>query len=136
MIRALRLTNSFRLLLISLLFFIITGCGFSGPAPQQSTTIGNPTASDILASDPSANIVVYQDIVYQAGIQWVDELELTKGELVLEILKYSRVGNEFANGTASGLPVGTKIYRVKERGDIVIAETDQGDIRFYALVEG
>ncbi|WP_143111606.1 hypothetical protein [Paenibacillus sp. BC26] len=79
---------------------------------------------------------MYKDTIYNAGVPWVDELKLTKGIQVTEISHQSNDDNDFKNGTANKLEVGTKIFRVKERNDILMAETEKGDIRFYQLVEG
>jgi hypothetical protein len=79
---------------------------------------------------------MYKDTIYNAGVPWVDELKLTKDIQVTEISHQSNDDKDFKNGTANKLEGGTKIFRVKERNDILIAETEKGDIRFYKLVEG
>jgi hypothetical protein len=111
------------------LLFIISAC-------TSTNTIGNPSAQDVLRMDPKATVFMYKDTIYNAGIPWVDELKLTKDIQVTEITHQSKNGKAFKNGTANNLVVGTKIYRVKERNDILLAETEKGDIRFYQLVEG
>lgn len=103
---------------------------------NEVLTIGNPNADKVLKMDPNANILMYQNIVYNAGVQWVNDLKLTKDKLVTEITQQSEDGKDFENGTANKLTLGTKIYSVKDRNDILIAETKDGDIRFYNLVEG
>lgn len=106
-------------------------------ACTSTKTIGNPTAQDVLRMDPKANVIMYKDTIYSAGIPWVDELKLSKDiQVIIEITHQSSNGKAFKNGTANKLAVGTKIYRAKERNDILIAETEKGDIRFYQLVEG
>ncbi|OAB47187.1 hypothetical protein [Paenibacillus antarcticus] len=105
-------------------------------AYQSTETIGNPTAEETLRLDQNANIFMYKDTIYNAGVPWVDELDLTKDIEITEITHKGYRGEDFKNGTANKLKVGTKIYLVKERKDILIAETDKGDIRFYQLVEG
>jgi hypothetical protein len=114
-----------------ILFFliIISAC-------TSTKTIGNPSAQDVLRMDPKANVFMYKDTIYNTGIPWVDELKITKDLQVTEITHRSNNGKAFKNGTANKLAVGTKIYRVKERNDILIADTEKGDIRFYQLVEG
>jgi hypothetical protein len=84
---------------------------------------------------PEANIFMYSDTIFNAGVPWVDELELTKDKYITEIIQQSDVGGNFVNGTANKLKVGTKIFNVKERGDVMIAESEDGDIRIYELVE-
>lgn len=78
---------------------------------------------------------MHKDTIYIAGVPWVDELKLTKDMQVTEIRHRSN-DKDLKNGTANKLEVGTKIFRVKERNDILIAETEKGDIRFNQLVEG
>lgn len=118
--------------ILLLMCFITTGCTIS----KHAEKIGNPTAQEILKSNPNANIFMYRETIYNAGVPWVDELELTKDIQETEITHRSDKGKSFKNGTANILEVGTKIFRVKERNDILIAETKSGDIRFYQLVEG
>lgn len=122
-------------------FALLIGCG-KEPTKQiseqqsETKTIGNPTAQEVLRMDLKANIFMYKDTIYNAGVPWVDELKLTKDIQVTEIRHRSNNDKDFKNGTANKLEVGTKIFRVKERNDILIAETEKGDIRFYQLVEG
>ena len=99
-------------------------------------TIGNPTAEDVLRMNPNANILMFKDTIYNAGVDWVNELRLTKDKVITEIIAQTVSGKEFMDGTANKLKIGTKIFSVKERNDILIAETNNGDIRFYMLVEG
>jgi hypothetical protein len=89
-----------------------------------------------LKRDPEANIFMYSDTIFNAGVPWVDELSLTKDKYITEIIQQSENGGKFVNGTGNKLIIGTKIFNVKERGDVMIAETEAGDIRFYNLVEG
>ncbi|MNI05035.1 hypothetical protein D3C73_579790 [compost metagenome] len=129
-----------RIVVFFLLFmcFITTGCTKDEIliTSEQTKTIGNPTAEDVLTMYPNANVFLYKDTIYNAGIPWVNELKLTKDIQITEITHQSKNGKAFNNGTANELAIGTKIFRVKERNDILIAETDKGDIRFYQLVEG
>ncbi|NOU91972.1 hypothetical protein GC093_01810 [Paenibacillus sp. LMG 31456] len=129
-----------RIVVFLLLFmcFMTTGCTKDEIliTSEQTKTIGNPTAEEVLTMDPNANVFLYKDTIYIAGIPWVNELKLTKDIQVTEITHQSNNGKAFINGTANKLAIGTKIFRVKERNDILIAETDRGDIRFYQLVEG
>lgn len=127
------------------LVLILVGCNSKqgsinseskGGRIELKYTIGNPTAEDVLSTDPNANIFMYENTIYTEGIDWVSELELTKDKLITEIIDQRVDGKAFSNGKASKLIIGTKIFSVKERNDIVIAETKDGDIRFYMLVEG
>ncbi|WP_282937534.1 hypothetical protein [Paenibacillus sp. RC67] len=128
----------FIVFILLLTCFITTGCTKEEilMTSEQTKTIGNPTAQEVLSMDPNANVFMCKDMIYNAGIPWVDELKLTKDIQLTEITHQSNDGKAFKNGTANKLTVGTKIFRVKERNDILIAETERGDIRFYQLVEG
>ncbi|WP_058302163.1 hypothetical protein [Gorillibacterium timonense] len=108
----------------------------TGEENEEIVIIGNPTADDMLRLDSNANIFMYKDIIFCAGIDWVNEVKLSKEKEIFEITKQMEDGKEFENGTASKLLPGTKIFTTKERNDILIAETKDGDIRFYNLVEG
>jgi hypothetical protein len=124
-------------LLINITSILIPlGCESNNSSDIQVFSTANPTAEEVLSENPDADIFMFSEIIYNAGISWVDELELTKDKYITEIMKHSDEGKDFVNGTANKLSVGTKIYRVKERGDILISETENGDIRFYNLVEG
>ncbi|MFF2887360.1 hypothetical protein [Paenibacillus sp. NPDC057967] len=120
---------------------VLAGCNASTEKMEEKKSssqynMGNPTPQEVLEGRPDANIMMVQDIVLLSGIDWVNEEELTKDELLLEITLQTDDAAKFVNGAANELPVGTKVYRVKERGDILIADTDKGDVRYYKLVEG
>ncbi|REK77038.1 hypothetical protein [Paenibacillus paeoniae] len=126
-------------LLVICMVMVLAGCGTGTFEKKNGTipnSIGNPTVQEVLKGNPEANMIMYNDVVLVSGIDWVDEVELTKGEFLLEITLKTDDAEQFENGAANQLPIGTKIYGAKERGDIVIAETDAGDIRYFKLVEG
>lgn len=115
--------------------FMIVGCTNNGELEtnkEKTITTHNPTVEEILSQDPDADILYIDDIVYATNIDWVDELVLTKGEEIGEVEKNTTSSKEFINKTANVLPVGTKIYRAKERNGMLIAD----DKYYYALVEG
>lgn len=122
---------------------LLAGCG-TDQAKQvgkkkssfEEQVLGNPTPQMVLQRNPAADIMLYNNIVLIIGSDWVNEIELTKDELLLEISLQTDDPVKFVNGAASSLPVGTKVYKVKERGDILIAETNRGDIRYFKLLEG
>ncbi|SDN63163.1 hypothetical protein [Alkalicoccus daliensis] len=102
-------------------------------------TIGNPTAEEVLSSSPDADIFMAGDIIYSNAedIDWVMEADLTLGEEVMEITKQSTNIQEFESGTATELPVGTKIFDHNEhRGAIYIAVVEGEEIRYIGLIEG
>ncbi|MFD1775998.1 hypothetical protein [Paenibacillus rhizophilus] len=122
-----------KLMIFILFLLVLAGCNLNqGP----NNTTRNPTAEEVLRMDRNANIFMYKNTIYNAGIDWVNKLELSKDKEITEIIELREDGKEFKDGTANKLVVGTKIFSVKERNDILIAETKDGDIRFYKLVEG
>ena len=123
-------------LILPLFLTSLIGCNSNNASQIHGNVTGNPTANEILSQDPNASIFMYSSVIYIAGVEWVDELQLSKDQSITEITKQSDSGKDFIDGTANKLVVGTKIYSVKERNDILIAETEYGDIRFYKLVEG
>jgi len=129
-----------RVIVVLLLHLFLTlyliGCETNNSSKIQENFIGNPTADEFLIESSYANIFMFSDIIYKAGVPWVDALQLTKDQFITEITKQTDIGKDFVNGTANKLKVGTKIYSVKERRDILIAETGNGDIKFLKIVEG
>ncbi len=125
-----------KLFVMILIFIMLTGCNSNESTGEKGEFIGNPTAENVLEGNPEANIFMYSDIIYSAGVSWVDEMNLTKDKQITEIAQQKSNGEYFENGTANKLTVGTKIFSVKERSDILIAETKEGDIKYFKLVEG
>jgi len=122
---------------------LLAGCGSDQDKQEERKNnsfeehvLGNPTPQMVLQRNPAADIMMYSNVVLIAGSDWVNEIELTKDTLLSRISLQTDDPAKFVNGTASKLPIGTKIYEVKERGDILIAETNKGDIRYYKLIEG
>lgn len=68
----------------------------------------------VLKADQNADIFEYEDGIYKYGIDWVNEETLTKSEALGSIKE----------GMATKLPIGAKIYRVKEHNVILLVEYD------------
>ncbi len=100
--------------------------------------IGSPTANEILSKNKKEDIFLMNEVVYVNAekIDWVKKRELTLGDVVLEIVRQSNDGEDFTEGTATKLPVGTKIYKPIEKGDIYIAIVEGREIRYLGLREG
>ncbi len=130
---------------VALLMFI-TGCSseIQKKIPQENevnimhTAIGNPTADEVLTKYKQTDIFLMNGIVYVNAeeIDWVKDLELTIGKEVMEISSQSNKGEDFIEGTASTLPIGTKIYKPIEKGDIYIAIINGKEIRYLGWREG
>lgn len=103
---------------------------------EEVVTIGNPTAEEILKMEKEADILQLNGAVYQTGMEWLDEENVTKKEKVGQIKSSSTKGSSFEDGTATHLPVGTSIYSVNENGSILLAEVDGEFIRYSILAEG
>lgn len=98
---------------------------------------GNPTPKEILSEDPQADIFQFNGIVYKnaSDLDWVIQQELKKGELIGKIKKVS--SSNFEDGTASILPVGTKLYNtINSTGDIIIVDYKNRLIPYIGLYEG
>ncbi|MCR8656767.1 hypothetical protein [Paenibacillus endoradicis] len=131
--------------IISLFIAIImlTGCNQSkamnAQQSQNETTIGNPTAKEVLAQNPSVDVFQYKDIVYMnaSDIEWVQQAELTIGERVGTITKQYKEDLTFEQGMATKLPVETEIYEPLEaKGSILIVKLKDDEVRYLGLFEG
>ncbi|MET3695798.1 hypothetical protein SAMN05877753_102671 [Bacillus oleivorans] len=101
-------------------------------------SIGNPTVDEILEDNRNADLFLFNQIVYTNAedLEWVKAKELTIGEEVLVISKQTNDRNKFDDGAATKLPVGTKIYKPVESGNILVAIVDRKEIRYLGLREG
>ena len=128
-------------LFFSLIFFVILtayGCSNSSVTGEleEVHSTGNPDVEEILTLDPEADIFQFEGVIYKTGINWVEELTITKGKQVGEIKARNDANMDFEDEMSNKLPVGAKIFSTKERGDILIVESE-GEIKKYlVLVEG
>ncbi|MFJ7735700.1 hypothetical protein ACIQ2D_05085 [Lysinibacillus sp. NPDC097287] len=109
-----------------------------GCSEREITTVtfDNPTAQEILKMDSEADIFQWDNTIYQTNIDWVDGLILTEGDLVGVIEYNSSNSIDFKDTTANILPIGTEIYKVKERNDVLIAKYKNELKYYFQLVEG
>ncbi|MFJ8236056.1 hypothetical protein ACIQ34_09955 [Ureibacillus sp. NPDC094379] len=111
----------------------------SSISSQNQTTVittGNPTAHEILKNDPKADIFQWNGTIYQTNIYWVNELVLSEGDFVGVINYHTSNPNNFKDSSANVLPIGTEIYKVNERNDILLTKYN-GELKYYyQLVEG
>ncbi len=88
----------------------------------------NPTIEEILAQNPNADAFVFGNIVYKGGINWVNELNLTKGKHLGEIQVHNK---------ATKLLIGAEVYEpIENHGLILIVKINEEELRYLGLVEG
>jgi hypothetical protein len=133
--------NKSWLFLILFFSFVLAACNnqtIEDPVNHE-LSVGNPIAEEILSKNKDADIFVYGGRVYQNAedIDWINSLDLKKGQEVTKITAQTLNAKEFENGTATKLPIGTKIYEpVKKQGPILIAVVNGKEVRYLGLVEG
>ena len=125
-------------LLISFLaiMLLLSGCSLSnGTHSKTSESTHNPTATEILAEDPEADIIQLKGIIYTNAnqIEWVQQTKIKVAESIGTIQKQYRKGDAFENEMATKLPVGVKIYG---SGAILIVYYKGEEIRYLGLIEG
>jgi len=92
-----------------------------------------PTAQEVLRDEPDADIFQIKGLIYQTGIEWVNDVKLTKDKEIGIIKETSK--SKFKDGTASKLSPNTKVFSTNEE-DILIVE-ENGEVKKYvALSEG
>ncbi|MDW0115351.1 hypothetical protein QTL97_14570 [Sporosarcina thermotolerans] len=133
-------------LFFSLVFFVILtayGCSSSSGSSSSGTgklevhSPGNPSAEEVLTSDPEADIFQFEGLIYVNGIDWVGELTLTKGAQVGEIKKRNDTDTNFENEMSNKLPVGAKIFSpIEKKGPILLVESEGKILKYHALIEG
>lgn len=93
-----------------------------------------PSAEEILALDEQADLFQWEETVYEANVDWIHQLTVTK-DLQLGVIQKT-ADEHFDHGTATHLKKGTAIYSVKERKDLLIAELNGQIIIYAAHAEG
>jgi len=110
----------FTVLIIFLIPCILIGCSGS-PVLNKGGVLSK---EQVLKLNPNADIFEFDGRVYKTGIDWVEEEKLIKDEQIGEIYE----------GMANKLPVGAKIFTLKERRDILIVEYDGKEKRYLLQV--
>ncbi|WP_075618476.1 hypothetical protein [Paenisporosarcina indica] len=106
------------LIMFVVIFFILLVAGCNG-SPGEDTP-GYLTKEQVLKENPEADYFELNNKDYVRGNGWIEEVELTKEEIIGEI----------EVGMASDLPLGTNIVAPKERRDILIVEHNGIEIRY------
>lgn len=115
-----------------LAFSLLVACNNDN---NEETTSSSkpPTAQEVLRDEPDADIFQIKGIIYQTGIEWVNNVKVTKNKKIGIIKETSK--SKFKDGTASKLPPNTEIFSTNEQ-DILIVE-ENGEVKKYvALSEG
>lgn len=126
------------LLAFLLLIFSLFGCTNTHEVPV-STNVNSTTnsiAKEILNTDVNADFFQWGDVIYQTEVEWIDELLLQEGEQIGVIEFEASETKDFKNGTANKLPIGAKIYSVKENHSILVVKYVHQTKRYLALLEG
>lgn len=96
-----------RIIILFILVVLIVG----GCSPGQGEG-GSLNKEQVLKLNPDANLFEFEGNVYKTGVDWIEDEELTKDEQIGEI----------SEGMANELPVGSKIFAIKEEKPILIVE--------------
>ncbi|WP_245975419.1 hypothetical protein [Oceanobacillus chungangensis] len=102
----------------------------------NEVTIDSIDAEEVLTLDPDADIFQYDGVIYETNIEWVEDLSLTKDVQIGEIKTKNDISTDFVDEMSNKLPVGAKIFSTKERGDILIVESDGKILKYLAIDEG
>lgn len=121
------------LLLAVLLPFGVFGCNDNKVTVHKNQ---KPDATEVLKLDLNADIFQWKNSIYKTGIEWVDELKLEEKQQIGEIRFTVSQAAEFKNNAANQLPIGAKIYSVKDRNDILIVKYDNEVKRYLVQSEG
>ncbi|MBD3921729.1 hypothetical protein H8B09_23400 [Paenibacillus sp. PR3] len=127
-------------LLITLL--LLTGCNQSTVVNSENSiteSTHNPTAQEMIAQDPNADIFQYKGVIYNnaSNIGWVQQEELTAGEKVGMITQQYKDGPKFEDEMATKLPVGVEIFEpIKKSGPVLIVKLNGKEVRYLGLIEG
>ena len=120
--------------LIILSTFTITGCSNGGEITMVS--IDSIDAEEVLTLDPDADIFQFDGVIYKTNIDWVEEVFLTKNVQIAEIKTRNEANTKFKDEMSNKLPVGAKIFSAKERGDILIVESEGEILKYLGIGEG
>ncbi|KPH70546.1 hypothetical protein NSA56_18350 [Oceanobacillus caeni] len=100
---------------------------------EKTTSSKPPTAQEVLRDDPDADIFQIKGIIYKTGIEWVNDVNVTKDKEIGIIKETSK--SKFKDGTASKLSPNTKIFSTNEEYILIVEEN--GVVKKYlALSEG
>lgn len=112
-------------ILIILFTFSLTGTFPISPSQSPGEGMGGVLSKEqVLKETPDADLFEFEGKVYKAGVDWIDERDLTKGEQIGVI----------SEDMATKLPKGAQIYAPKERRDILIFSYDGKEKRYLLML--
>jgi hypothetical protein len=117
---------------ISLIFVVCTMLILTGNFPSTNySSVGNPTAKEILKGNPDADILKLDRLIYYnvSDSESFNEDMYMKGEKIGEIKKKTTNTWLYLNLYASKLPKGTKVFATNED------DYNKGDAPMFVLVE-
>lgn len=126
-----------RPLLIGVIACVIflAGCGpFKEPITVSRSE--PPDAREVLMLEPESDIFQWDGIIYQADVEWVQDLELTPKEHIGEVLENTKLAKQFQDGTATVLPVGSAIYSTNQSEMYLLVKVDDELRKYLLLAEG
>ncbi len=121
-------------ILFILTVLAITGCSNSAETIEVSSN--SIDVEEVLTLDPDADVFQFDGTIYKTTIDWVKESSLTKDAQIGVIKTRNNTNTEFEDGMSNKLPVGTKIFSAKERGDILLVEVNGEVIEYFSIDEG
>lgn len=100
-------------------------------------TSDNDDPENIYRQRPDIDMFVYNGTAYvnAEDVDWVMKLELTPDVLLCQI-EAQYVDGDFKNYDSTKLEVGTEVYLVEERRDILVVKLGETYYRYLAWVEG
>lgn len=111
------------------LLFLLSGC--------STISSSNLSPETLLKDEPDADFFIMNSIIYVNAIdvEWVKEIPLKEGKFLGRI-NNTGVKSNFKDWDATKLDIGTEIYELATRNNIVIIKIDNNYMPYLKYVEG
>lgn len=111
------------------LLFLLSGC--------STISSSNLSPETLLKDEPDADFFIMNSIIYVNAIdvEWVKEIPLKEGKFLGKI-NNTGVKSNFKDWDATKLDIGTEIYELATRNNIVIIKIDNNYMPYLKYVEG
>ena len=96
----------------------------------------NSEARDILRLFPDADIIMWEEKIYITDVEWLENIDLERGEKIGNVTKQTKRARKFKNGASTHLPVGTEIYRAEGRNSFIIIIDGETKKKYVNLLDG